>query len=75
MPTCFLIDTMDNGYTWQDFDLFDVGVEYATEVLEIPEEYLESVVSYYGKHIEITLIETPQYTQEDWYYALLPYAA
>ncbi len=75
MPTCFHIPSVENGYSWQDFEFFDVGVEYATEALEIPEEYLESVISFYGERIEITLIETPDYIQEDWYYALLPYAA
>jgi hypothetical protein len=73
MPTYFKIDRIDGGYTWQDFDIMDVGVEYATEVLDIPEEYIEDVISFYGRHIEISLVEDPSYVHEDWYYALLPY--
>ncbi len=61
MPTYFKIDKIDGGYSRQDFDMMDVGVEYAVEVLDIPEEYIEEVVSFYGRHIEITLVEDPSY--------------
>ena len=75
MPAYFKIDKIDGGYSWQDFDMMDVRVEYATEVLDIPEEYFKEAVSFYGRHIEITLVEDPSYALEDWYYALMPYVA
>ena len=75
MPTYFEISKMEQGYTWQDFELMDIGVEYATDVLEIPEEYLESVISVYGEKIEVSLLESKEYLHEEWYYLLLPYAA
>lgn len=75
MPTFFKIHSIDGGYSWQDFDVMDIGVDYATDVLEIPEEYIEDVISYYGRYIEINLVEDLSYTREDWYHALLPYAA
>ncbi len=34
MPTFFKINKIDNGYTWQDFDILDMGVEYATNASE-----------------------------------------
>ena len=75
MPTYFKIEKIEAGYTWQDFDMTDAGIEYATEVLEIPEEYIEDVISCYGRYIEISLVEDRSYVREDWYHALMPYVA
>ncbi|MEA2110787.1 MAG: hypothetical protein U9P71_01935 [Campylobacterota bacterium] len=75
MPTYFVIDELKDGYSWYDFEVADLGFDYAIDALDIPEEYIETVELLSKEKIEITLIDNQSFTQEDWYYVLLPYAA
>lgn len=76
MPTFFIILTLESGFEWRDFLLNDLTLDYATEVLEIPEEYIESVeYASAPDRLEIVLSENLQMAGEDWYYALIPFAA
>lgn len=74
MPTYFEIKQLADRYTWHDFDIDDMAFEYAVDVLEIPEEYIDEV-SVIDQRLEITLVEAREIAKEDWYYALLPFSA
>jgi len=75
IPTFFIINILQGNYCWQDFEYGDLEFDYAIDVLEIPEEVLESVEYAGDKKIEITLIAEPNYILEDWYYALLKHTS
>lgn len=75
MATCFKFNRFRGGYSWRDFEVMDRGVEYATEVLQIPHESLEMVLSFYGSHIVVLLKEDPAVMQTSWYRELQPFAA
>ncbi len=77
IPTEFIIETLTDGYYWSDFAFIqDLAFDYAREVLNIPEEYLESVEIEADGRLKITLPETgmERYVTEDWYCALKPFA-
>lgn len=74
MPTFFTINQLDGEYTWSDFEFNDLAYDYAVDIHNIPEEYLESVEVYTNERkVEITLLEDKSITQEDWYHSLLSY--
>lgn len=75
MPTFFVFKGLEDGYDWYDFEMAGLGLDYATDVLNIPEEYLESVELVTQDKIGITLIEDKSIFREDWYHCLLPHAA
>ncbi len=54
--------------------LKNICLDYAVDVLEIPEEALENVAYTGEERIEITLTAQAEYILEDWYYALLKHA-
>ncbi len=76
MPTFFVINKLDDGYCWKDFELYDFAYDYAVDVHNIPEECIDNIeVLSELKKVEITLFEDKEIAQEDWYYCLLRYAA
>lgn len=74
IPTFFVVDVLDDGYYWIDFEYSDLEFDYAVDVLEIPEEALENVEYTGEESIEITLTAQAEHILEDWYYALLKHA-
>ncbi|MBL1244536.1 MAG: hypothetical protein COA39_009145 [Sulfurimonas sp.] len=76
MPTYFIINELDDQYTWKDFEICDLSYDYALDTLNIPEECIESInVSTKLQRVEITIIEDRDFLNEDWYYSLLQYSA
>lgn len=76
MPTYFVIETLEDGYEWRDFIMNDLSLEYAIEVLEIPESSIESIEFIPNPNrLEITISEDYRFIQDDWYYTLVPFAS
>lgn len=75
MPTYFVINNLEDEYTWKDFEIQDLIYDYAYDVHNIPEEYIDCIdVSSKSKKVEITIVEDKNIIDEDWYYCLLKYA-
>ena len=76
MPTFFTIEKLNAEYSWKDFELCDLAYDYAVDIHNIPEEYIESIdVSIELEKVEITLVEDKTIIHEDWYHSLLHHAA
>lgn len=76
MPTYFVINELNEGYSWEDFTFFDLSYEYAQDVHNIPEDCIYSIdVLANEKKVEITLIEDKSIIKEDWYHSLMQYVA
>ena len=76
MPTYFVIEKLNGGYTWKDFEMCDLAYDYVVDELNVPEESIDFVdVSLDTKRVEVTLFDDKDIAQEDWYYCLLKYSA
>ena len=74
MPTFFTINKLDGEYNWKDFEFCDLAFDYAVDIHNIPEEYIQDVaVSIKERKVEITLLEDINVVNEDWYHTLLQY--
>jgi hypothetical protein len=75
MITRFLITCLEEEYCWRDFSAGDRRFEYATEVLEIPETYIETITFLPDPdRLELILREDAAMTREAWYCTLIPFA-
>lgn len=76
MPTFFVINELNEGYSWEDFEFCDFAYDYAVDAHNIPEECIENIdVSLDLKKVEITLVEDREIIYEDWYYCLIRFAS
>lgn len=76
MPLFFIVNDLDNEYDWLDFTMTDSAYEYAYDIHNIPEEYIEEIEIYtQSKRVEITLFENKCLISQDWYQMLLKFAA
>ncbi|BCD61651.1 hypothetical protein NitYY0826_C0512 [Nitratiruptor sp. YY08-26] len=76
-PSEFIITEFTDGYVEEDFLFHELGFEYALDILEIPDEFLEDVEYIADEGLKIYLDERKieEYIGMDWYYNLLPYEA
>lgn len=70
MPTYFVMTMLEDGWSWQDFDVNGMEFEYCTTVLDIPEEAID-YIEVLDDSLEIQLFDDPEYAQEDWYAQLI----
>lgn len=73
MPTYFVLTMLDGGYNWQDFQVDGMDFEYATTVLDIPEEAIDYIEAL-DHSLEIQLFDDPEMANEDWYAQLITLA-
>lgn len=66
MPTYFILTMLEVGWTWQDFQMDGMEFDYATTVLDIPEEAIE-YIEIFDNSLEIQLFDDPEFMNEDWY--------
>lgn len=67
MEAYFLINTFEEGYHVEEFIYEEVIQEYVTEVLQIPQEFVSSLI-YNHQHLEIVLQDISQeQCKEDWF--------
>lgn len=74
MPTYFLLSHLQDGYTFKDFEIEGTLEEYITEVLEIPNEIIETMEISNTNEIELILYPEKWILNEDWYYALVKFS-
>lgn len=74
MPIFFIIKKLENEYCWQDFTMDEIAYEYASDIHNIPSQYIENIDVFIGsQRVEITLCEDKSIVKEDWYQLLLRY--
>ena len=69
-PVFFVLNELESGWSWQDFELNGVEFDYCTTALDIPEEYIRDV-RYNDDTIELTLQDVEEICNEDWYIQLI----
>ena len=73
MPTYFILTMLEDGWTWLDFQMEGMEFDYATTVLDIPEEAID-YIEVFDRSFEIQLFDDPEIAGEDWYTQLLTLA-
>jgi len=73
MPTYFIMTMLESGWTWQDFQMEGMELDYATTVLDIPEEAID-YIEVLDHSLEIQLFDNPELVNEDWYAQLITLA-
>ncbi len=71
MPTYFIMDALEDGYSFRDFETEGVLEEYIVDILEIPLEVVESLELTKKQEIELVLRNETWVMDEDWYYYLV----
>lgn len=66
MPTYFIITMLESGWTWQDFQMEGMDLDYCTTVLDIPEEAID-YIEVFDHSLEIQLFDNTEFVNEDWY--------
>ena len=73
MPTYFVLTMLEDGWNWQDFQVDGMEFDYATTVLDIPEEAID-YIEVLDDSLEIQLLDDPSMVSEDWYVQLITLA-
>ena len=73
MPTYFIMTMLESGWTWQDFQMEGMELDYATTVLDIPEEAID-YIEVLDHSLEIQLFDNAEIANEDWYAQLITLA-
>lgn len=67
MKTIFNVKDLEDGWEFNDFlEVHDMAEEYCVSVLEIPSEFIKEI-RLKGGYLDIELVNTKEYAQEDWY--------
>ena len=73
MPTYFILTMLESGWTWQDFQMEGMEHDYATTVLDIPEDAID-YIEVLDHSLEIQLFDDHEIAGEDWYTQLITLA-